>query len=110
MLDLAALKDWLGLIALMISVGTSVVLFVGSGSKANASKLDKQEAKLIEHDRRIQTVEAEMKHMPDKDTVTDLKLALSELRGTVNTLGEAVGSISRTVHRIDDYLRQEGKG
>jgi hypothetical protein len=110
MLDLAALKDWLGLIALLISVGTSVVLFVGSGAKANASKLDKQETKLIDHDRRIQAVEAEMKHMPDKDTVNELKLAMSDLRGNVNTLAESVGSISRTVHRIDDYLRQEGKG
>ncbi|MCK3776456.1 hypothetical protein MZK49_06905 [Ensifer sesbaniae] len=48
-----------------------------------------------------------VKHLPDKDTVMELKLALAELKGTVSTLGETVGSVSRTVHRIDDYLRQK---
>ena len=56
---------------------------------------------------RIQAVETELKHLPDKDTVNELKLSLVELKGTVSTLSESMGSVSRTVHRIDDWLREK---
>ena len=69
--------------------------------------LEGSEKKLIDHDRRIQAVETELKHLPDKDTVNELKLSLVELKGTVSTLSESMGSVSRTVHRIDDWLREK---
>lgn len=113
-------KEWLGLFALIISVGGFLWSHLTSGGKAAMTKLDafiaareKKDAEinhdLAEHDRRIQAVESELKHMPDKDSVVDLKLAIAELRGSVGVLGETVGSVSRTVHRIDEYLRERAK-
>lgn len=116
-MELGVIKDWLGLIAVMISVGVFVHSWLTSGSKTNATALAEQKKqtgaaleahgkKLTDHDRRIQSVEAEMKHLPDKDTVLELKLAIAELKTTVAVMGESMGSIGRTVHRIDDYLRK----
>ncbi len=59
------------------------------------------------HDRRIQNVETELKHLPDKDSVVELKLAIADLKGTVGRLDESLGSVQRTVLRIDDWLRTD---
>lgn len=110
------LKEWAGLIAVLMAIGSGFFSwFTASGRGAmNAlnKHIDDQEErdeqmqhKLAEHDRRIQSAEAELKHLPDKDSVMELKISLADLKGTVSTVTESLGSISRTVHRIDDYLR-----
>ena len=108
-----AMKEWLGLIALVVSLGGTAYAWLTAGSKTTAKDLSafKKEVgeKLDDHGSRIQAVESDIRHMPDKDAVTDLKLALSELRGAVGILGETVGSVQRTVLRIDDFLKQDKK-
>jgi len=110
------LKEWAGLIAVLMAVGTGAFTwFTASGRNAMnalAKHIDDQKEsddqvqhKLADHDRRIQSAEAELKHLPDKDSVMELKISLADLKGTVSTVTESLGSISRTVHRIDDYLR-----
>ena len=106
-------------LALALAAGTALAQiksFFSSGEKqlqkdiaTNSELISGQEKKLVEHDRRIQKVENEMTHLPDKDSVMELKIALTEMRGSFSTLSETVNSVSRTVHRIDDYMRQEGK-
>jgi hypothetical protein len=108
-MDLSILMPWVGAALSIIALVTQAKSFFSSGEKALDKRLETAEKTLIDHDRRVQKMENELAHLPDKDTVLDLKLALAELKGTVSTLGETVGSVSRTVHRIDDFLRQEGK-
>jgi flagellar biosynthesis/type III secretory pathway M-ring protein FliF/YscJ len=114
------LKEWAGLFAVLIAVGTTLFSWFTAGGRnamaALAKYRDHQDErdeqvqhKLAEHDRRIQAAEAELKHLPDKDSVMELKLSLADLKGTVSTVTESLGSISRTVHRIDDYLRDRSK-
>lgn len=86
----------------------------------NATALASVDAALDAHEKRLIAMEGEFKHLPGRQDVSDLKLAISELSGTVGRLeeqlkgsvgrlDEQVGSIGRTVHRIDDWLREEGK-
>lgn len=114
-MTLATVSQYLGLALAIIALLGHLKSFTSSGEKALEKRLETLERErllplekcAIDHDRRVQRVEDELKHLPDKDSVLELRLALSELKGTVNTLGETVGSVSRTVHRIDDYLRQK---
>ncbi len=111
---------WLGLASLLISIGTVLWSGLSSGEKAVATDLAKFKEHQGKHDEevddaivglaaRVQSLESEMKHLPDKDSVVDLKLAMAELKGTVGRLDESLGSVQRTVLRIDDWLRQERK-
>lgn len=113
----AEISQYLGLALAVIALLGHLKTFTSSGERALEKRIDSLEKEkmpglektAVNHDRRIQRVEDELKHLPDKDTVVELRLALTELKGTVNTLGETVGSVSRTVHRIDDYLRQKAE-
>lgn len=108
-MDINNFAIWSAAILSVIAILGHLKTFFGSGEAANAKKLDAIEKKLIDHDRRIQAVEGEMKHMPSKDMVNDIRLAMADMKGTVGTLTETLASVSRTVHRIDDYLREEAK-
>jgi len=101
----------------IIAIGTAAYTFLTSGAKQTAADLTNHkkvvseqlaafDKKNAEHDRRIQAVEGELKHLPDKDMVTDLRLALAELKGNVGALTGEMGSIARTVRRIEDYLQE----
>lgn len=103
------LKDLLGAAALVISLLTSVYAWITSKAKANGEHLKTVDAKLIDLDRRVQAMESELKHLPDKDDVNELKLALAELRGTVSTLNESLSGVSRTVRRVEGFLMKEGE-
>lgn len=103
------LKSWLGVISTALGIGAIFYTWLTARASANGKTLEGHGKTLIDHDRRIQSVESELKHLPDKDTVTELKLAIAELKGTVGRLDEQLGSVGRTVHRIDDYLRKDDK-
>lgn len=112
------LAPWVSLVLSLIALGSIVYGWFTSGEKTNAAALtkyrdsqaavmDEVDNRLDDHDRRIQTVETEMKHLPDKDSVVELKLAMADLKGTVGRLDESLNSVQRTVLRIDDWLRTD---
>ncbi len=103
------LKEWLGLIALIVSFGGTVYAWITSRSNVNAEHLKTVDTTLSDHALRIQAIEGELKHLPAKDDVNDLKLALAQLGGTVGRLDESLNGISRTVRRVEDFLMKEGK-
>jgi hypothetical protein len=110
----AEISQYLGLALAVIALLGHAKGYFSSGERqiktdidATKTDLEASKIKLIEHDRRIQAAEGELKHLPDKDTVNDLRLTLAQLQGTVTALSESMGSVSRTVHRIDNWLREK---
>jgi len=104
---LQELQSFSGLISTLLSIGAIFYTWLTARSAANAKTLQQHSATLNAHDRRIQTVEGELKHLPDKDAVTELKLAIVELRGTVKAMDAQLGAVGRTVANIDGYLRKD---
>lgn len=118
---------------IVLPLAGAVYTFFASRSKANdarldelAKRLDKAELmvtaaghnatalagidrSLVEHDKRLMGVESDLKHMPSSEMVNELKLEISKLAGLFGRLEEQMNSVSRTTHRIDDYLREGGK-
>lgn len=105
----AVVSPWLGLVALAVSLGGTVYAWMTSRSKVNAEHLKTVDTTLAEHGKAIQAIEGELKHMPAKDDVTELKISMAEIKGSVAVFNEGMGALSRTVRRIEDFLMKEGK-
>lgn len=105
----SVLSPWLGLVALAVSLGGTLYAWFTSRSKVNAEHLKVVDTTLAEHGKAIQAIEGELKHMPAKDDVTELKISMAEIKGSVAVFNEGMGSLSRTVRRIEEYLMKEGK-
>jgi len=83
-LDVAPLISWI--VAAMTVVNFLILLkgILSSGEKALEARLVKAESKLIEHDRRIQTVESDMKHLPDKETTHRIEMTMITIVGRLD--------------------------
>lgn len=108
-MDLEPVVPWLAAIALIISLGTSITALLTSGSKRNAQELDKIKNQMSLHERQIQRIEGELKHLPDHQVVNELKLAIENMRGVMGVQAETMASIARTVQRVEQFLLEKAK-
>lgn len=106
-MDVIAMKDLLIGAAAVLGAGLAIWNFLQSPSKENSASITSMNKRVDDHDRRIQSVEGELRHLPDQEAVHELKLAIVELQGTVRALDVQLSAVGRTVANIDGYLRKE---
>ncbi|WP_137136629.1 DUF2730 family protein [Rhizobium sp. FKY42] len=101
-----------GLVALAVSVLNLIAhirTMMSQGEKKLDERLAKVETKLVEHDRRIQAVESEMKHLPDRDMAHRLELAVEKMSGRLDTMAETLKPIRATTERMNELLVEQAK-
>lgn len=108
-MNILDLAPYIGMVLGAIALLTQVKGILSSGEKKLEERTKANELKLIEHDRRIQTVENEMKHLPDRDMAHRLELNLEKLSSQVATLNERVKPIAATNERMMELLMEAGK-
>lgn len=115
-MDIEAVKGWIGAAAFAISIVTAVWAWMNSPGRkvlAEISKIgdglkaheNRTVVELKKHDRRIQSVESEIRHLPTSDEFQALALSVTRIEGEVGRVDETLGSVRHTVERIDDFLR-----
>lgn len=119
-LDLAIVAPWVSFVLALIALLTQVKGWMSSGEKRIDERLTKAENKLIEYDRRIQTVEGDMRHLPDRDTAHKLELALAQISGRLDSMDaqiegrmtamdERLKPIAATSERLHELLMEQAK-
>ncbi len=105
---------------------TTLNLFIGlrslfsEGSKKLDARLTKAESKLIEHDRRIQTLENEVKHLPDRDTTHRIEMSMAQIMGRLDAqdatlvgrfaaMDERLKPIQAIGERLQDVLIEQAR-
>ncbi|MCR5855980.1 DUF2730 domain-containing protein [Mesorhizobium sp. J428] len=117
---LQEIKDWLGVAALLISVGGFLYAWLSSGAKkamtdlevfksAEAERWEKIDAVFIEHERRVQSIENELKHLPSQKSVHELQLTLKDMQVEMAKIGASADQSARTAARVETYLLEHGK-
>lgn len=103
--------DFSSILSVVLSVGGPAIGAVYTFFATRAARADKALAdigkRIDELDKRVGKLEGEMAHLPNKDLITELRLALAKLEGTVGALNERVGGVAHTVGLIDESLRRE---
>ncbi len=112
-----ALKDYLNIVALLVGLGNALWIWLSRPARDMGTRIDKtdkeveavkkaaddradrhrEELKL--HDRRIQRVEDDLRHLPTKDDLAELGHSLTGVKTELDI-------VARTVTRIDDFLRK----
>lgn len=107
MMDLSVVMPWIIAAMTIINFGGLIQNMISKGEKENTDKLKKAEAKLVEYDRRIQALEGDFKHLPSKDDIHGLMLAVEIIKGELGKMGATYDGVNRTVRRIEDFLLEE---
>lgn len=103
-MDLSIIMPWIGAALSIIALGTQLKAIISSGERKLEERVSKVEVKLIEHDRRVQAVENEMKHLPDRETVHKLQIDLTEMKGQMATMVKSSEATERATRRVEDFL------
>jgi len=104
------IKEWGGAMAVVFSIGGIIYSWLTRRSKENTETIAKMgedisgrlkviEKKLIADDRRIQHLEDNFKHLPTKEQISELKVALTQVSTTVD-------STNRTITRMETDIRE----
>jgi hypothetical protein len=105
--DLAVISGLVALALSSLNLVAHVRTMMSSGEKKLDERLVKVEAKLVDHDRRIQTVENEMKHLPDRDSQHRMELQLSDMNGKFAALEERLKPIAAVSIRLQEFMLEQ---
>lgn len=103
------ISQYLGLALAIVALLGHAKGYFSSGEKTLTARMDQSEKKLVEHDRRIQAVESEMKHLPDRDMAHRLELAVEKMSGRLDTMAETLKPIRATTERMNELLVEQAK-
>lgn len=120
-LDLQPIIVWITAALTVINFITIVKNMLSSTSKENAVDIALHEKKLVEHDRRIQTVEGEMRHLPDRETTHRIEMTMMQVIGRLDkmetamdgrfsSMDERLKPITAMSERMQDALIEGAKG
>lgn len=107
------LQMWISIVALALTAINVVWSWVVQSRSAAASKLTEVAAKVHEvdceveaHDKRIQSLESEFKHLPTRQEIADLKVQMVEIVGQMRVAETEIQGAARTIRRVEDHLRE----
>lgn len=107
--DIGSYKDIASLISTVLALCALFYTWLTSRSKDNATQLASMNKKVVDHNSRIERIENELHHLPQKDDLADLRLALVQLEGTVKQHAAISNGTAQTVQRLDEFLRRDVK-
>jgi predicted nucleic acid-binding Zn-ribbon protein len=125
-MDISALKDSVGVIGAILALCLSVYAIMTKPAKENSDKLDDLEVKIDDHAERIQAIEGELKHVPDRQAVHDLQLTMKDMQTemvtrsaqaqetmkdvqiNMATISAEAQASNRTLRRMEDFLMKRG--
>ena len=118
-MDISPFKDWITTLAALLAFLLSVYNLLTKPAKDSSDKLaafqkDEEEklAKLAEvdgsHALRIQKLENEMLHLPDKDMVHRMELTMKDMQVQMATMASEAQANSRSLRRMEEWLIKKG--
>ena len=106
-LDLSLLTALVALALSTLNLFAGVRNLLSEGEKKIDERLKKAEGTLINHDRRIQTVEDGMQHLPTRESQHGIELSLRDINGRFATLDERLKPIAATTERLHELLMEQ---
>lgn len=109
MLDIALANGWLSLILSVIAVAGVLKGVISSGAKENAADIAKLKTGQLELTTRLQGVEKDINHLPDKDAVQRLQLGIERLDGHLNTMSAQLKPVAAISERLQEVLLENAR-
>lgn len=98
------LQPWLGSLALLISIGSSVYLWMTTGSRDNTAAIRKLDERLSVAEQHLVTISTDMRHLPNKDGMQRMEITLAEMNGKIAVLSERLQPVAAISERLQEFM------
>lgn len=103
------IRVWVPTIAAMIAAAATVWSWISSPGRKAEAKADKLAERVDLLDERLGRVEAELSHLPDKESVHRMDKTLIELRGEIQVLTERLKPVAAVSDRLQEFLLEQAR-
>lgn len=107
--DVSLVTAFVALALSTLNLLAAIRNLMSEGEKKMDERLKKAESTLITHDRRIQTVEDGMQHLPTRESQHSIELALRDINGRFAALDEKLKPIAAITERMHDLLLEQAR-
>lgn len=108
-MDPIVVNPWISLALSAIALATVVKGWVSSGEKENTKAIGRLDKDLTGLSTRVQTIEGELRHLPDRDSTHRLELALEKMNGQLSSMDERLKPVAAIGERLQELLIQQVK-
>ena len=108
-MDAEALKIALDGFTLMMALAAGIYSWAMARDKATATEIKTLHSDLEAAKGRIQVLETQFEHMPDKEQVHRMEVGIEQMRGDMKAMSKAMESVSRTSIRLEEFLIEQSK-
>jgi hypothetical protein len=90
--------------AQLISAAVACIALVLSLLNLRSQAGRETRARLDRHEARIASLETDLRHMPDLKSMQRLEVGLTELRGEMRAMAEALKPVAKISDRLQEFL------
>ncbi|CDZ32200.1 Kinesin protein [Neorhizobium galegae bv. officinalis] len=119
-MEISVLLPWVSGAISVITLLTLLKNMLSSGEKKLEERATKVENKLVEHDRRIQAIESDLKHLPDRETTHRIEMTMAQIMGRLDAqdatlagrfeaMDERLKPIQAIGERLQDALIEQAR-
>lgn len=100
--------EWVTIVASLLALGGWVHARLNSTATENSAKIEILSKGQEDLRQRMQAVEGELRHLPDKDGVHRLQLEMRDMRTDMARIAASSEQAARTAERLEKFLLKEG--
>jgi hypothetical protein len=109
-MDLGTVAQWLGA---MVSLCAFIVAVWSANSKRHLDAMvavkeagERNTDRLNRHETRIASIEGDIRHLPDKDTLHRLEMSVGDLKAEMREIAAGVKPLASIVDRLNTFMME----
>lgn len=93
----------------LLGIVSIVYTWITARSRVNGEEIKVLRERSQEHDRRIDRIEKDIEHLPDRNHAHSMQVELAQMRGEIQLLAERLKPVAAISERLQEFLLEEAK-
>ncbi len=93
----------------LLAIASMIYTWLTARSRVNADEIKSLGERSREHDRRIDRIEKDIEHLPDRNHAHSTNVELANMRGEIQILNERLKPVAAISERLQEFLLEEAK-
>jgi len=103
------ISPWISLALSIVALGVTAKNWLNTDAKRNGETIARMRNEHAALMTRVQSVESELRHLPDRETTHRLELALEKVNGRLSSMDARLEPVAAISERLQELLLQQVK-
>lgn len=91
----------------LLGIISIIYTWITARSRVNGEEIKVLRERSVEHDRRIDRIEKDIEHLPDRNHAHAMQVELAQMSGEIKLLAERLKPVAAISERLQEFLLSE---